>query len=615
MTGRRGAGFVALLAGGALLTAACASPVGVRRMDPKAVQRGLTANVLSTGALSAPTRAVLARRALGSLYARDPEQGIATLRSEALPELQPDDVFALAEISFLHAERTTARPHYRAAALYAYAFLFPEDPALIPDSFDPRLRTAADLYNRALSLGFRSEDRLEVLVHAGRYQLPFGAIEIAFRPEDLLWAGRRIEHLVPGADFDVRGLRNRYRRPGIGASLAGDAPPAPGAPSDDLVARRLKVPVTLLLRVEDPRHQVAGDHVDANFELHPIMDRTVEIGGREVPLEAESSSTLALMLQESRIWEREVRGFLREYLGAQEEAPNLVALAPHRPGRTPVVFVHGTASSPGRWAEMFNELANDPRLAGDYEAWFFTYDTGNPIAYSAGLLRDSLSQAVTDLDPEGKDAGLRRMVLVGHSQGGLLCKMATVDTGSRLWDGVSRVPIDQLDVRPQTREQLRRAFFVKPLPFVSRVIFLATPQRGSFVAGQRLARWVSGLIELPQQLVSLTTDVATLDADAFRMRLSRIPTSVDNMTPGHPFVRTLGTIPVAPGVAVHSIIAVRGAGPVEKGDDGVVSYRSAHVEDADSELVVRSGHSVQDNPEAIEEVRRILLLQSETQRR
>jgi hypothetical protein len=40
----------------------------------------------------------------------------------------------------------------------------------------------------------------------------------------------------------------------------------------------------------------------------------------------------------------------------------------------------------------------------------------------------------------------------------------------------------------------------------------------------------------------------------------------------------------------------------------VVEYASAHIEPVESELVVKSGHSVQGNPHAIEEVRRILRL-------
>jgi hypothetical protein len=48
-------------------------------------------------------------------------------------------------------------------------------------------------------------------------------------------------------------------------------------------------------------------------------------------------------------------------------------------------------------------------------------------------------------------------------------------------------------------------------------------------------------------------------------------------------------------------------GPKEEGGDGVVSYQSAHLEDVDSEFVVRSGHSSQANPNVIQEVRRILI--------
>ena len=64
---------------------------------------------------------------------------------------------------------------------------------------------------------------------------------------------------------------------------------------------------------------------------------------------------------------------------------------------------------------------------------------------------------------------------------------------------------------------------------------------------------------------------------------------------------------MAPGVRVNSIVAVKGEGPPYDGDDGVVQYRSAHLEGVESELVVHSEHSVQGHPVAIEEIRRILL--------
>ena len=101
------------------------------------------------------------------------------------------------------------------------------------------------------------------------------------------------------------------------------------------------------------------------------------------------------------------------------------------------MLVHGTASSAARWAEVVNDLSSDPRIRDRFEFWFFSYETGNPIPYSALQLRQALEQAVASLDPAGEDMALRDMVLIGHSQGGLLVKMAAVDTGSRLWDAIS----------------------------------------------------------------------------------------------------------------------------------------------------------------------------------
>jgi hypothetical protein len=87
-----------------------------------------------------------------------------------------------------------------------------------------------------------------------------------------------------------------------------------------------------------------------------------------------------------------------------------------------------------------------------------------------------------------------------------------------------------------------------------------------------------------------------------------MPTAVDNMRHNNPFIVALGSRPISPRVHINSIVAVKGDGPPEEGNDGVVTYESAHLDEAESELVVRSPHSMQANPMAIEEVRRILYL-------
>jgi hypothetical protein len=222
-------------------------------------------------------------------------------------------------------------------------------------------------------------------------------------------------------------------------------------------------------------------------------------------------------------------------------------------------------------------------------------------------LREALTGAVARLDPGAQDPALRRMVLIGHSQGGLLVKMQAISSGDRIWNAASRKPLDELVLSDQTRELLRRAIFVEPLPEVARVVFICTPHRGSFVAGRNiLANLFRRLRILPSALAGLGADLAR-NPGALRSGIV-IPSAVDNMSPRHQFIRALQDIPVTPSVTVNSIVAVKGDGPIEQGHDGVVEYSSAHIEPVESELVVRSGHSTLGHPHTIEEVRRILRL-------
>jgi hypothetical protein len=188
--------------------------------------------------------------------------------------------------------------------------------------------------------------------------------------------------------------------------------------------------------------------------------------------------------------------------------------------------------------------------------------------------------------------------------------MLVINSGSRLFDAFSSKPIDELTLSNETRETLRQALFVTPMPDVTRVIFIATPHRGSFVAGGSLARLIGRFVTLPLRVTKLAAETLTGNRDAIRLDPDNVRIgSVYGMTPGSPLVTTLAAIPVAPTVTANSIIAVQGDGPIETGNDGVVQYSSAHIDEVESELVVRSGHSVQSNPRTVAEVRRILQLQ------
>jgi pimeloyl-ACP methyl ester carboxylesterase len=595
-----------------LVLTACGAPVTVQRMPPQQVHRELTANVVSSGELSDFTRNVLRFVDTDQDIGDDPEAVIARLRQAVVDGVAgANAVFAMAELAFAHAEAHERQDYYLAAAFYAYAYLFPEEADAPPDPFDPRFRWAVDIYNRSLVGAFRVQGDDEVRPAPGSYLLPSGSMQIAAAPDLLVWQGYPLTRLVPTAELHVSGLRNRYRQPGLGAPLA--ATPVVEHPEHRFqVAPRLKVPVTILLRIPDPRGQLAQRRVHATLEAYAGLEtETVTVAGREVPLEAEPTATMAYGLSDPGLWQTEFQGFLQgDFLGRLPS--QLVALQAHKPGRIPVVFVHGTASSAGRWADMVNDLLSDPRIRERFEFWFFAYETGNPIPYSALRLREALKSAVRQLDPQGREPALRDVVVVGHSQGGLLAKMTAIDTGSKLWDAISLKPLDELRLRPETRDLLQRSMFVKPLPFVRRIVFIATPQRGSYLTQYSLGGFIAGLVRLPFTLISASQELTLNNPGAFRVNPARIRIgSMYGMTPGSPFISTLADIPLAPGVHAHSIIAVQGDGPVAEGDDGVVRYESAHIDGVESELVIRSGHSVQGHPQAVLELRRILLLHAE----
>ena len=600
---------VGWICGLALIAAGCATPIGVTYVDRSVAYQSLTANVLSAEKPSSFSARELMNRNLYQRFEEDPAKALAELHASLASDGDEDLIFALAELSFFYANNSGDRSYYLAAAVYAYAFLMPGQHGTPPKGIDPRLRWAADIYNQSLTQAAKSDDGAYVIPMGGTFKLPFGELTVTFNEADLIWADYRMKDFIPAANVEVRGLRNRYRTPGIGAPLAASIEPigATTTKQDAYIPLRLKIPVTAFLRLDDPRGALKSGKLKGELEFYtPDSARSIKVNGVEVPIEFETTSALALQLEGSPVWDFEIAGFRSGDFTIGAQRLGIYMLHPHRTGRIPVVLVHGTASSPARWAELINELENDPRFWEHYELWLFIYNTGNPIAYSGMLLRDALTKAVADLDPQGKDPGLKQMVVIGHSQGGLLTKMTAIDTGTHLWPFA--VPPEQLTVSAETRELVTHALIFKPLPFVKRVVFIATPHGGSYQALGFLGRLGSWFVNLPGRFVKMNVELLTLQTQGLYMgTVGNVPTSITNMTPGNPFIKNLASVPIADGVVAHSIIAVDSDGPLKEGGDGVVKYVSAHIDGVASEKVVRSSHSVQGNPEAIQEVKRILI--------
>lgn len=291
------------------------------------------------------------------------------------------------------------------------------------------------------------------------------------------------------------------------------------------------------------------------------------------------------------------------------EPIGLSLIRPYERGKIPVVFIHGLWLSPWSWARMCETLESDQALLSRYQVWTFGYSTGEPLLYSALLLRHSLREARKRFDPDGTDAAFDRMVLVGHSMGGLLAKIVVQDSGSKLWDLLCSRPFDAMAGTREDRDILQEILFFKPLPEVRRVVFIATPHRGSKLDQGALHHIGLRLVRTHDPLQAAHDRLLKANGPGFFTPLLRekIPTSIDQLAWGHPELLALTALAIKPGVSYHSIIADRRNPPRPGGSDGVVPYASSHLDGPRPEFLVSAGHLCQDIPPVIEEVRRILV--------
>ena len=422
--------------------------------------------------------------------------------------------------------------------------------------------------------------------------------------------GRRMQSFIPTMNLEVTGFRNDYRSDGLGAPLAAGLAPAPRPPSGLILPPHLRVPTTAVLRMDDPRRQLMGGELTAQLAVYSIYDTgSIRIGGYDVPLEYDQTAVRALFVSESRIWDTELSGLLNNRFDDPAATDHLYALEPHRQGRIPVVLVHGTASSPFRWSDMINDLLEDKEIRAISSSGCSATIPAIPIPLSANILRTTLARAVQSLGGVAADPALGRMVVIGHSQGGLLTKLIAIDSGSRIWDAVSSKPLDTLALKPETKALLRESLFVQPLPFVKTVVFIATPHGGSFHATLTVAGLFQKLVTLPLTVVGVTADLLANAGGALRMGQDRLRlNSIAGMSPGNPAMEAVRATPIGPGIHAYSIIPTLQDGPLDQRDDGVVEYRSAHLDGVELEVVIEhSGHSTQGNPLTVREVRRILM--------
>ncbi|MBM3823049.1 MAG: hypothetical protein FJ404_09220 [Verrucomicrobia bacterium] len=437
------------------------SPIGVSSVSPRRAYEQVNASALTGTRLSAGTLTVLHRYNLSEHSRSNSDRVLRDLHDIALGDARRDVLLALSEVNFAEGERALRSPKtsrraqaagcFLASAAYAYWFLFSEDKRDPPPAaYDREFRLACDLYNRALvpALSVGRTGRIQFL--AGRRELSVGSMDITVERPRFPWELSRFERFEPSDRFAVRGVSVRLRDPGLGLPFIAIEKEAAKQPFPRRAA------ATAFLRIEGTASDLMRGGVRARIELYSTYDEeNVQVQERWIPLETDNTTPLAFALEDSPLWELGLRQF---FSGEQWVKNDVYLTQPYQRGKIPVVFVHGTASSPVWWAEMWNSLRADPVLRKRYQFWAYLYNTGNPINHSAAKLRESLASTLHRYDPNGEGPALREMVVVGHSQGGLLTKMTVVESGDTLWRSMNKKPFDPAMLKAKDRDLVEKRF-------------------------------------------------------------------------------------------------------------------------------------------------------------
>ena len=591
------------------LLSGCATPIGVKKLSPQKAYQNAYANPLNEGVLSDQAKSVFNRYDLLKRFDKDPAPTLAILHEQALQDDRGDILYALAEGSYLYGSKLArsvqvkelelAPDYFLLSALYSWYFVRVERTNQRLNIFDHRVRAAIDMYNFGLWQAFETGASEGLVLKTAERKLPFGSISITLDASHFPWEMDEFEKFLPADGYAVRGVSVRNRVAGVGLPLIGVREESGQA-----------VPVTAILRVKGDLADLAAGSERASLEVYSTKDTgTVPSkDGIAMPLESDLTTPLAYHMEGSSAFNLNLGVFLGREPNTIPDG--LYMTEAYRPGKIPVVLVHGTASSPVWWVELLNTLTADPQIRERYQFWYFVYTSNKPVAMSAAELRDALNKKVAALDPQANNPAMQQMVVAGHSQGGLLTKFTAVDTGDSLVQSLTGKDLASLDMPEEKKAKIGRLLVVKPLPFVKTVIFFSTPHRGSFQSktwNRNLLKW---LITLPANMVKTTMDTFDYMTDDVKKLLGgkkTFFTSADGMSPDNPMLHALAEIPLAPWIKGHSIIAVKGDGDPKLGDDGVVKYTSAHLDGMASEFIVKSGHSSQLNPLAIDEMRRILV--------
>lgn len=591
----------------------CQNEVGVRPAT-EAERRDYSSMQISGGELSDETVNLLGNYSFNEMFEEEPVRLISELSRLFVREPRGRFLAALADVSLASGRRLADKDRDLAArfflnsAMYAYIYLAKcEQRSSVCDPAGLRMIL---VYNAAVSEIFGYLNDRGLLEKSGfeLYGVIGGTVRFDSPSYRLPIDREQIRKIMLCADYRPQNLTHVSRSFGIGAPLiiGIDKPVREGEAG---FARNQTIPGTFFLDFSVKNLAVGGEFTARVCFIDSNKTEEAECGKRKLPLARDLSTPLAYMVKDPPLF-----NFIDYTLlpAASKEMQGLYRFGPADDDKIPVVLVHGLLSDTRTWLQMINTLQSDEDINRNYQFLGFSYSSGNPVFHSARMLRRALQEERARMVAEKRSTEkFDRMVVIGHSMGGLLTRLLISDSSGvmNLPQGRETYAATLEKLSQEERRQLDEAVNFKPLPFVKRVVFISVPHRGSRLAQTGFARFGSSLIRLPKDVLHISQTVieAVFGGKTTESAESDI-TGVGNLDPDSNALRLMAKMPMSDKVVRHSVIGNVKKGGVPGGSDGVVPYSSSHLDGVDSELVVKSGHSAQKVPLAIQEIRRILLV-------
>ncbi|MBU3847274.1 MAG: alpha/beta hydrolase [Candidatus Acinetobacter avistercoris] len=509
---------------------------------------------------------------------------------------------------------------------YSYAYLFKTQRQPQERLFDNRQVQIRDFYNQALAklitnYGLRYTGEKvpnEIKIGKSTYLINYDHY-----PEI---ANQKLESLLSSYNLNFSGLRSINRRDGFGSEFIATLPAPEYKDTGKYIVdplnhayeggknpnihhpRYLSVTMTAV-----PKSAGSVDDIINNpyFQLNiydPYSVEKLKIANKEYPLAANFSAPYGLWLAENNLG-------TAAYLSLIDRdnsitMPHLYMLEPYNPKKKIIVLVHGLASSPEAWIRLTNDIMGDVVLREHYQVWQVFYSTNMPILESRFQINAVINQAFSSLD--SNTASAKDAVLIGHSMGGIIARLLVSDAD--LTTPALKILKSQSLNRFKDEPLFKARLNMKPVKNFDRAIFIAAPHRGTDYADRWFTRAARKIIKLPGAFLGAFADSLIekdINMQHFVKELGHglIENGPSDLSHNSRFTKLTENVVPTKDITFHSILGnLTDSDDPNLINDGVVPYKSAHLKGAASEIIIKGGHSIQETPEAVLELRRILRL-------